>query len=244
MENCKMILVITFLLGLFFAAGAAAARLSDNTRKIEEVSISVAAGAMSALAAADIIPEILHEMNGSGLIKAILFTAAGIVFLKLLDRFVPEHHGDEKSPGAMIHIGIISALAIMLHNIIEGMAVYELGADSLRQGIIFAIGVGLHNIPMGMLVYSTLKDETKTKKYTVLFAVMISTFAGGLVMAALGDCMSHTLIELLTCVTLGMIIYIISSELVPYMAAHRNYRVYAAGVAAGAAIVAVSLLFE
>lgn len=244
MENCKMILVITFLLGLFFAAGAAAARLSDNTRKIEEISISVAAGAMSALAAADIIPEILHEMSGTGLIKAVLFTAAGIVFLKLLDRFVPEHHGDEESPGAMIHIGIISALAIMLHNIIEGMAVYELGADSLRQGVIFAIGVGLHNIPMGMLVYSTLKDETRVKKYTVLFAVMISTFAGGLVMAALGSCMSHTLIDLLTCLTLGMIMYIISSELVPYMAAHRNYRVYAAGIAAGAAIVAVSLLFE
>ena len=239
-----MILVITFLLGLFIAAGAAAARLSDNTRKIEEISISVAAGAMSALAAADIIPEILHEMSGTGLIKAVLFTAAGVVFLKLLDRFVPEHHGDEESPGAMIHIGIISALAIMLHNIIEGMAVYELGADSLRQGVIFAIGVGLHNIPMGMLVYSTLKGETGVKKYTVLFAVMISTFAGGLVMAALGDCMSHTLIDLLTCLTLGMIIYIISSELVPYMAAHRNYRVYAAGIAAGAAIVAVSLLFE
>lgn len=239
-----MILVITFLLGLFFAAGAAAARLSDNTRKIEEISISVAAGAMSALAAADIIPEILHEMSGTGLIKAVLFTAAGVVFLKLLDRFVPEHHGDKESPGAMIHIGIISALAIMLHNIIEGMAVYELGADSLRQGVIFAIGVGLHNIPMGMLVYSTLKGETGVKKYTVLFAVMISTFAGGLVMAALGSCMSHTLIDLLTCLTLGMIIYIISSELVPYMAAHRNYRVYAAGIAAGAAIVAVSLLFE
>lgn len=239
-----MILVITFLLGLFFAAGAAAARLSDNTRKIEGISISVAAGAMSALAAADIIPEILHEMSGTGLIKAVLFTAAGVVFLKLLDRFVPEHHGDEESPGAMIHIGIISALAIMLHNIIEGMAVYELGADSLRQGIIFAIGVGLHNIPMGMLVYSTLKDETRVKKYMVLFAVMISTFAGGLVMAALGSCMSHTLIDLLTCLTLGMIIYIISSELVPYMAAHRNYRVYAAGIAVGAAIVAVSLLFE
>ena len=230
-----MILVITFLLGLFFAAGAAAARLSDNTRKIEEISISVAAGAMSALAAADIIPEILHEMSGTGLIKAVLLAAAGCV---------AEHHGDEESPGAMIHIGIISALAIMLHNIIEGMAVYELGADSLRQGVIFAIGVGLHNIPMGMLVYSTLKDETRVKKYTVLFAVMISTFAGGLVMAALGSCMSHTLIDLLTCLTLGMIIYIISSELVPYMAAHRNYRVYAAGIAAGAAIVAVSLLFE
>lgn len=239
-----MTLAITFLLGLFFAAGAAAARLSANAGKIEEISISVAAGAMSALAAADLIPEILHEMNGSGLLKAAAFTAAGVVFLKLLDHFVPEHHGDEKSPGAMIHIGVVSALAIMLHNVIEGMAVYELGEESLRQGILFAVGVGLHNIPMGMLIYSTLKDETRIKKYTVIFAVMLSTFAGGLIMAALGGAMSHTLIELLTCVTLGMIIYIICFELVPYMAAHRNYRVYAAGIVVGAAIVAVSVLFE
>ncbi len=239
-----MILVITFLLGLFFASGAAAAALSANARKIEEISISVAAGAMSALAAADILPEILAEMGGTSLIRAVLFTAAGVVFLKALDRFVPEHHGDEKSPGAVIHIGIISAFAIILHNVIEGMAVYELGTDSLRQGIIFAAGVGLHNIPMGMLVYSTLKEEAKIKKYTVIFAVMISTFAGGVIMAALGGCMSHTLIDLLTCVTLGMIIYIIVFELVPYMAAHRNYRVYAAGIAAGIAVVAVSVLFE
>ncbi len=238
-----MILGITFFLGLFFAAGAVASRVSADAAKIEGISISVAAGAMSALAAVDIIPEIVAEM-GSNIIKALLFTAAGIVFLKILDRFVPEHHGDEKSPGTVIHIGIVSAFAIILHNVIEGMAVYELGIESLRQGIIFAIGVGLHNIPMGMLVYSTLKKETKIKKCIILFAVMISTFAGGVVMALLGDSMSHIFIDLLTCITLGMIIYIISSELVPYMASHRNYKMYAVGIAAGIAIVAVSVIFE
>ena len=232
-----MILVITFLLGLFFAAGAAAARLSDNTRKIEEISISVAAGAMSALAAADIIPEILHEMSGTGLIKAVLFTAAGIVFLKLLDRFVPEHHGDEESPGAMIHIGIISALAIMLHNIIEGMAVYELGADSLRQGVIFAIGVGLHNIPMGMVIYSTLRQEKKTTRTSLISGVALSTFAGGLIMASLWFMITPFVIGILMSLTLGMIIYILIFELAPHVMQSSNRALSAIGILAGIAVI-------
>ena len=232
-----MILVITFLLGLFFAAGAAAARLSDNTRKIEEISISVAAGAMSALAAADIIPEILHEMSGTGLIKAVLFTAAGVVFLKLLDRFVPEHHGDEESPGAMIHIGIISALAIMLHNIIEGMAVYELGADSLRQGVIFAIGVGLHNIPMGMVIYSTLRQEKKTTRTSLISGVALSTFAGGLIMASLWFMITPFVIGILMSLTLGMIIYILIFELAPHVMQSSNRALSAIGILAGIAVI-------
>ncbi len=239
-----MILVITFLLGFFFAAGAVTSRVSSDAKKIEGISIAIAAGAMSALAIVDIIPEIIHETQGAEFIKVIFFTAAGVVLLMILDRFVPEHHGDDESPGAVIHIGIVAAFAVILHNIIEGMAVYELGTDSLRQGIIFAAGVGLHNIPMGMLFYSTLKKETRIKKYTVFFAVMISTFAGGVLMALVGNCMSGVFVQILTCVTLGMIIYIVSFELVPYMVSRWNFKIYSAGIAIGAAIVFISVLFE
>lgn len=239
-----MILFVTFLLGLFFAAGAVFAAVSADTRKIEDISISVAAGAMSALAAADLIPEIVREIKETQIIKAIIFTVLGVLILKLLDGFVPEHHSSGNNPKAMIHIGIITALAIMIHNIIEGMAVYELGTESLRQGMIFALGVGLHNIPMGMLIYSTLKHEDAKKKYIILFTVMISTFIGGGIMAVFGEGMSSAFIELLTCITLGMIVYIIFFELIPYMYNHRNYKIYAVGIIAGAVIVAVSVLFE
>ena len=55
----------------------------------------------------------------------------------------------------------MSSVAIILHNIIEGMAVYSMAAESLNVGVMIAFGVGLHNIPMGMIIYSTLVKEKR-----------------------------------------------------------------------------------
>lgn len=237
-----MTLLLTFALGLFFIAGIYIIKLSKNRELLEQISIAVAFGAMTVLAVFDLIPELMEFCGGEKVYIPVIFVVLGVVLLKILDIFIPDHGSPDDSAREMIHIGLISAFAIILHNVIEGMAVYGIALNSIRQGITLAFGVGLHNIPMGMLIYSTLRDEEKIKKYLILGMASGSTFAGGLVMALMEEYMNSFVIGVLISVTLGMIIYILLFELLAHMIRSGNKKISIAGAAAGMAVVFFSML--
>lgn len=244
-----MQILITFFLGLFIIAGAGIAKAVKRTKMIEHISISVAFGTMLALAAFELVPEAFSKDSPAGFFTRVIFTVAGILILKLLDGFIPTHHHSHGSDHSytsenVIHIGIISSIAVILHNIIEGMAVYSISAESVSAGLMMAVGVGLHNIPMGMVIYSTLREEKPSVKTGIISAVAISTFAGGLIMAFLWFMISEFVISLLICLSLGMILYILLFELAPHMIFSDGKAMSAAGTAAGIAIILAGIFFE
>jgi len=242
-------ILITFFLGIFIIAGALIARTAKNEKLIEELSISIAFGTMTALAIIELIPESLESMGNKNLPVMLLTILSGIFFLKILDRFIPDHdnvHGFEHdcTPENVIHIGIISSIAVILHNIIEGMAVYSMTADSLKTAAFLSLGVGLHNIPMGMVIYSTLKKEKKNVKFALLTAVALSTLAGGILMSVLWSMINSFVIGILISLTLGMIIYIVAFELTPHIMHSKNKKLSLAGIIMGIAVILIGGFFE
>ena len=214
-------LLITLILGLFILIGVLLVKIPKNTKLIENLSISVALGCMISL----------------------------VLILKLLDIFIPEHdheHGlsHECTEENLLHIGIVSTIAIVLHNIIEGMAVYSITTESVKVGILMALGVGLHNIPMGMVIYSTLKKEDKKKRILMILLSTISTFIGGLLMALISSLISDFVIGILLCLTLGMIIYIVFFELLPHVLHSKNKILSIIGILIGILIIVISSMFE
>ncbi len=239
-----MTLFITFLLGLFILAGIYVIKAAKNVAIIEHLSIAIAFGALIVLVVMDLAPEALESFEGVAWWIPLVFIAAGFGLLMILDIFIPEHGNHHDPEGEIIHIGLMASFAIILHNVIEGMAVYGLACESLRQGAVLAIGVGLHNIPMGMLIYSTLKKEEKKKEHVVIFMACISTFLGGLIMAMVSGYMNQVLLGALICITLGMIGFILFLELLPFMIRAKKPSVSVAGAAIGVIVVFISMMFE
>lgn len=242
-------LLVTFILGIFILIGVLIIKLTKNSKIVEQLSISIALGTMSSLIILDLIPEILEIFKVDNIILVIGFILLGIIILKLLDMFIPEHdheHGlsHDCSHENLVHIGIISTLAIVLHNIIEGMAVYSMITENFRMGALVAIGVGLHNIPMGMIIYSTLEKENKTKKMALLTASIFSTFIGGVLMSLISSLLNEFVIGLLICITLGMLIYITLFELIPHILHNKNKKLSILGIIIGILILFISSLFE
>ena len=238
-------LAITFGLGLFFFLGVIIIKGTADHDVVERASLSLAFGSMVAIGLFDLIPEVLEIFSGVYLLLGILFVAGGVLLLKGLDHFIPEHdddEDDEPTEGNLVHIGVMSAMAIILHNILEGMAVYNIAMADMRQGVTVAIGVGLHNIPMGMMIYATLHHEPRFKKHLVLFLSAISTFVGGLFMALMSDVLSETAEGFLLCIALGMLIYIVVFELLPFLIKNRQHRLSVIGSLLGFGIVMISLL--
>lgn len=244
-----MALSITFLLGIFIIAGAAIARSTKDSELIEQLSISIAFGTMSALAVLELLPESMEHLESGNIVILAVCVLAGIALLKLLDHFIPDHdnaHGfdHECTTENVIHIGIMSSVAIILHNIIEGMAVFSMAEKSVSVGLLIALGVGLHNIPMGMVIYSTLSREKRSRKLAFLMAAALSTFAGGVIMKLLWFMIDDFVIGILIALTLGMIIYIVVFELLVHLMHSKHKLLSLAGAAAGVAIILISSLFE
>lgn len=149
-------------------------------------------------------------------------------------------HAHDASAGNAVHIGIISAVAIILHNVIEGMAVYSVALSAPADGALYAFAIALHNIPVGMLLFSTLKASRPSTRRSVVAAVTFSTFAGGLLMAALSHAVPEEVMVFFVAAAAGMICYILIMELAGRLVRSRPAWVSAAGCVAGFLIVVVA----
>lgn len=125
----------------------------------------------------------------------------------------------------LVHIGIITSIALILHNIIEGMAIYSSIITETELGIMITLGVGLHNIPLGMVISSTFyqTNQSISKTYLTLGIVSISTFVGGLIMFFLDlTTISEFVLGILLSITLGMLLFISFNELFPRIKESHN----------------------
>ncbi len=247
-EVRNMGLIITFALGVFLLFGILVVKLAKGSKTIEQLSIAIALGTMSALVVMELIPETVETFQGIRLLYAGLAVIAGIGILKLLDHFIPDHEEgrqeEDQTQENVIHIGIMSAVAIILHNLVEGMAVYSITTESVKVGMLVALGVGLHNIPMGMLMYSTLQKDTKKKQILILGLAAVSTFVGGFLMAWIRPILSEFVIGILICLALGMLLYIIIFELIPHLIHTKRKWLSLIGIVGGVLVIVVSSLFE
>ncbi|MDD7409399.1 MAG: ZIP family metal transporter [Anaerovoracaceae bacterium] len=237
-----MELLITFAAGLSILIGAAFIRLSKNTEPVENLSMAMALAALLALLFLDLLPDVRETAEGIGWAFAIAAVAGGVVLLKLLDHFVPDHEDNESNHDSenAVHIGLIAALAVVLHNIVEGMTVYSLSMNSLREGAIFAVGIALHNIPMGMLIESTMELDKPREHVLVLSAVTLSTLLGGIVMQMVKTHVNEAVTGVLVCAAAGMIIYITFLELLPHVLRTRDVPLNITGALLGFLLVLAS----
>lgn len=244
-------LLITLFLGLFILVGTLIVFITKNNDKFIQFSLSLAFGVMVTLIVLDLIPEAIELVgdkfdNTKSFLIIFISTLLGIFILKLLDKFVPDHDDDgEIDNDNLLHIGVVSSIALVLHNIIEGMAVYTTVTSSLKLGLMVSIGVGLHNIPLGMVIASTFYTSNKSKKKTILisFLISISTFIGGLLMCLISSLINDLLLGILLCITLGMLLYIIIFELFPHIIKTKYKSISIIGVISGIALLIISSLF-
>lgn len=247
-------LLLTLLLGIFIIVGALIVFLTKNNEQFIDFSISLAFGVIITLIFIDILPEVLEIVNLGSIWKNIIIillgSFLGFIFLTLLDKFIPDHDDDhtthEDDDKNLKHIGFVSSIALIIHNIVEGMAIYTLYMNDTTSGIMASIGVGLHNIPLGMVIASTFYKANRSKKKTTLIIVGIalSTFIGGLVIYSFNIEKIMEIIEAISLtITLGMLVYISIRELLPKIIHSEYKKTSYFGIAFGIVLLLITLLF-
>ena len=237
--------------------------------------LGLSAGVMIFISLAELFPEAQAEImatgsvaHGEALVLIAFFVGMGII--TLIDFLIPEYENPHEASGlslgdktaavdilqnsgseeAMKRLGILSALAIAIHNFPEGIATFigALNDPQMGTGITFAIAI--HNIPEGIAVAIPIYYATKSKGKALLYATLsgVSEVIGALLCLAVTAIFGIEItgggpvFPLILAAVAGIMIYISLDELLPTAEKYGKHHVAIAGVVGGMAIMAVSLL--
>ncbi len=243
-------LLLALISGLFFIVGFIIANKIKNKEKLSYFAISLAFVVMLNLIIFDLAPEILEVFENKLLIAGLL-VLIGMGLLKVLDLFIPdhhhEHHDNEKNHhehnSHVYHIGVVTLVSLLLHNIIEGIAIYGLTVNNIESGLFMCMGVALHNIPLGIEIAISLSKLKNRKEHNKILVTLLalSSLLGALLVSLIGN-ISEIFLGVITCLTLGMIIYLAFFELLQEIFNNRKHKEVYYGIITGVIIIILSLL--
>ena len=244
-------LFFTLLLGLFILLGTMIVFFTKNNDRVILFSLSTAFGVMMTLIIFELIPEAFESFQTShsmlsSFFLIVLFAIIGLLLLKGLDHFIPDHDTKMEEKHHLFHIGLVSSIALILHNIIEGMSVYSAFLSSDSLGLLISLGVGLHNIPMGMVLASVFYRSIESKKKTMLISLIISlsTFLGGCLLFVFQDILNEVFLGICLSLTLGMLLYITIFELWPQLKEAKDKKLMVIGIIIGILVLFISISME
>lgn len=159
---------------------------------------------------------------------------------------VNDHEAHTTKRDLLNRTGILTAIAIAIHNLPEGFAVFMTARENTKDVWLLAISIGLHNIPEGVAVAAPVYYAKRSKVQAFLWT-LISAFAeplGGLLCWLLfHQEPTPILIGIAYGVVVGMMVTISLKELLPTAHHFSNSKIkVASSVICGMLIMAFSIV--
>lgn len=208
-------LILSFLASISTIIGLLFIKIK-NTKNILCFAFSFASGVMITVSLFDLIPESFIKLNMyfnifPAIIILLIFFSIGIIISMLIDKYIP-------SSDQIYRVGVISMIAIIIHNIPEGIATYIAGSVDIKLGINLSLSIALHNIPEGIIIALPIYYSTKSKSRAIIYTTIagLSEFIGSLFsFLFLKDVVNNLFIGLMLSIIAGIMIQISFYELIP-----------------------------
>ena len=195
-----------------------------------------------------IIPAIdmSSNMNKLAFLPAAIGVLVGIIFMLILDKLIPHIHLDNDKPEGMkserLRKTTMLVLAVVLHNIPEGMAVGIVFAGAMNTGeaitiagaFALSIGIAIQNFPEGAIISLPLKSEgvSKGKSFLYGFASGIVEPIGALLTIIFSKALTPMMPYFLSFAA-GAMIYVVVEELIPEASKGEHSNISTIGFAIG-----------
>lgn len=183
------------------------------------VCLSFATGVMISISLFSLIPEAVSAISKTFILfPAILIVSIFIVVGVLFSSFVDQKIEKKFANNQLYKLGLISVIALMFHNIPEGITTFISSNQDLRLGITLSIGIALHNIPEGISIAVPIYYATKNKKKAILLTFIsgFSEFFGAvLAYLFLAPIITSLGLGVILALAAGIMIHISIYELVP-----------------------------
>lgn len=215
--------ILSFLAGISTVIGALVIFFDKKkNNNIITVSLSFAAGVMICVSLTDLLPNCFKMILNTSyvfprIILTLIFMVIGIIISMLIDKYLPTEY-ENKDNNGLYKIGIISMVAIILHNIPEGIATFITSSSNIKLGITLTLAIALHNIPEGISIAVPIYHSTGNKFKSIIYALFsgMSEIIGSiLAYLFLAPYINDHIMSALYAIIAGIMIHISVYELIP-----------------------------
>ena len=211
--------ILTFIAGFSTLFGSLLIFFKTRTNKIIIASLSFASGVMFAVSILDLIPEAINLLDYSSIVDIAvisIFMAIGMLITLIIDKYLKV--GENEAKNSLFRVGVFSMIAIIIHNIPEGIATFIATNTDVHLGITLTIAIALHNIPEGISIAVPIYYSTNNKKMALLYTFIsgISEPFGALIaFLFLKPFINGLIMGILMSVIAGIMVFISIFELLP-----------------------------
>jgi len=248
--------------------------IKRNSLKFLSFGLGLSAGTMLFISLVDLYPEaftlIKAQLGVKYLWLAIILFTLGMLIAGLIDYFMPDHiqsslfskqmganelHIDSTNSkpdeNAEIHLGkikragILTALAVAIHNFPEGLATFFMTAQNVTLGVGIVFAIAIHNIPEGMAISIPVYQATHSKRKSFFYCFVsgmaepVGGVIGFFVVKAL---FPNMCIGILFALVAGIMTYISLDTLLPLSKDYDTGHYSISGVVMGILIMGIALV--
>lgn len=257
---------LTTVVGLSMGAGSLLSFfVKESNKRFLSLALSFSAGIMIYVSFMAILPEGMELIEGhmgedgnlialSGFFGGMLITA---IIEKIVHKFGGHYHGHddhhheiEDSHGEnddhLSKLGLMSAIAIAIHNLPEGLALFTAGLKDISIAIPIATAIILHNIPLSIAIsvpiYYSTGSKTKAFLYSLLVGLCqpLGAILGYLIFSSF---FNDFVFGILFTIIAGIMIFVSLDELLPSSQKNQDHHISVYGAIAGMIIMALSMSF-
>ena len=221
MSNLWTVVFYGLLTGVVGTAtgGLLACFLPKNNKRIISFILEYSAGLMTAIVCFDLLP---NAFEYAPLAAVIFGLFIGVALMMISENIMNYDRGkknirrDNRTDNRIKMTGIVIALGIAIHNLLEGLAVGSGFEAETNLGITLAIAIMLHDIPEGMSIAVPLRagGTSRTKAFFLTMATGLPTALGALIGAWAGQ-LTTFLVSMCLSVAGGAMLYIIFANMLP-----------------------------
>lgn len=248
MSNEVLISIFLPLAGTMLGATCVFFVRREMNQTLHHGLLGLAAGVMTAASVWSLlIPAMdqVEEMGKWAFLPAAIGLLIGFLFLLLIDHLIPHVHKDgneAEGPKSKLPKSAMMVLAIILHNIPEGMAVGVVCAGwmSGQSGIgmtavlALALGIAIQNFPEGAIVSLPLRSDGVSRSKAFAWGALSGIVEP--IGTILTICLSGLLVPLLPYLlgfAAGAMLYVVVEDLIPEMSTGKHSNVSTLCFAAG-----------
>lgn len=195
-----------------------------NTNIIIVASLSFAAGVMITVSLLDLVPESIQMLtnkykNFVSVMLFLIFLCIGVLTSMTIDKKLINNNDSS----SLYKIGIISMIAIILHNIPEGIATFMASNMDKTLGLSLALAIAAHNLPEGISISVPIFYSTNSKKKAFIYtfiSALSEPFGAILAFLFLQKFVTDSFMGILFAFIAGIMIHISLYELLPEV---KNY---------------------
>lgn len=207
-------------------------------------SISLSLSVMIAVSVFDLIPSSLPNIGSNPITSIIIFAiffVLGVILIFILNKLIAK----EKKNNNLYRLGILSFIALVMHNLPEGILTFMSTYQDFSLGVSLCLAIALHNIPEGITIAVPIYYSTGSIKKAIgctFLSALAEPLGALLAFLIFKNFITDQMVSMFLILVAGIMVTLSIEKMLPEALSYNKKRALISGLIIGLVTVLLSLI--